>query len=165
MIRDVFIKFFHDFILNIQDKKWCQLIRETPTRFFLILSQNVKISFPRGCAMHHKMAFVFEGGRGRAGQDGMLNFTMIDMQDCYPIQYNLYTLLMTQKNKEVICDKPKKLDIFNILRNYFFFFFFGCPEFFHCTMWAFVSNKQRPVSLRFAAEHQFHPDKIQRGLK
>lgn len=34
--------------------------------------------------MHSKMAF-FEGGRGRVGQDGIVNFTMIDMQDCYPI--------------------------------------------------------------------------------
>lgn len=35
MIKDVFIKCFHDFILNIQNKKWCQFILETPTRFSL----------------------------------------------------------------------------------------------------------------------------------
>lgn len=58
-------------------------LRDT-NQIFLILSQNLKINFPRGCAMHHKMAF-FAGRRGRAGQDGILNFTMIDMQDCYPI--------------------------------------------------------------------------------
>jgi hypothetical protein len=26
----------------------------------------------------------FEGGRGKFGQNGILNCTMIDMQDCYP---------------------------------------------------------------------------------
>lgn len=85
MIKEVFIKIFHDFILNIQNKKWCQLIHETPTRFSLYCLKILKINFPRGCAMHHKMAFFLVGGRGRAGQDGRLNCTMIDMHDCYPI--------------------------------------------------------------------------------
>lgn len=86
MIKEVFIKIFHDFILNIQNKKWCQLICETPARFSLYCLKILKISFPRGYATHHKMAFFFlVGGRGRAGLDGILKCTMIDMQDCYPI--------------------------------------------------------------------------------
>lgn len=35
MIKDVFIKFFHDFILNIQNKKQCRLTCKTPVRFSL----------------------------------------------------------------------------------------------------------------------------------
>lgn len=85
MIKEVFIKIFHDFILNIQNKKWCQLICETPARFSLYCLRILKISFPRGYATHHKMAFFLVGRRGRAGLDGILKCTMIDMQDCYPI--------------------------------------------------------------------------------
>lgn len=63
--------------------------------------------------MHHKMAF-FRRWEKKGWAGWHITFTMIDMQDCYPIQCNLYTLVMTQKNKEVIFDKPKKLEIFNI---------------------------------------------------
>lgn len=60
--------------------------------------------------MHHKMAFL------RVGKEGILNCSMIDMQDCYPIYiYNLYTFGDLEK-KPIICDKPKKPDIFKILQ-------------------------------------------------
>ena len=83
MIKDVFIKFFHDFILNIQNKKWCQLICETP-RFSLYCLKIERSVSQEGVQCIIKWPF-FEGERGRVGQDGMLNFTRIDMQDCYPI--------------------------------------------------------------------------------
>ena len=84
MIKDVFIKFFHDFILNIQNKKWCQLICKTPTRFSLYCLKIERSVSQEGVQCIIKWPF-FEGGRGRVGQDGILNFIMIDMQDCYPI--------------------------------------------------------------------------------
>lgn len=57
--------------------------------------------------MHHKMAFL------RVGKEGILNCSMIDMQDWYPIYNNLYTF--DDLEKTIICDKPKKPVIFNIL--------------------------------------------------
>lgn len=45
--------------------------------------------------MHHKMAFL------RVGKEGILNCSMIDMQDCYPIYNNLYTFDDLEKNNHL----------------------------------------------------------------
>lgn len=74
MVKDVFIKMFHNFILNIQNKKMvCSFVRHQPD-FHYIVSKS-----PGGGGVHCKMTF------SRGEKEDVLNCSMIGVQDCSPM--------------------------------------------------------------------------------